>query len=495
MEQILELKTLQKKDLQRKNRLVGIVTALSVLLGVLVEIALQRPLSLILTIGIGGGLFIVIFFYLIKKDLFTQYLPYFAIISIAIVLFLIMHTSPSQITLLLPFYLLTTSAIYNNQATFITGIVCSVALVSLFFFLSATEPYPLQQIVTGYLILTLGILTLSFQLHVTKRLEKDTVHLHTQTTHLLNKQQLLHKEVETQTFTINTNIGHIKNQSEEQLQSLHQLESAINEISVGMSSQNEGATNITQSIEQLHEIVTQLSEQATHVSHNTKETLDQAGQGSKAVEELFMKIKDFQQSLQLMNQTMNELTVRIQETTNFTNNIQDIANQTNLLALNASIEAARAGESGKGFSVVAEEIRKLSEMTSNIVVQISNNLTEVHNYSETTQKQMSDNSEKMEESVQFTSEVKQIFSSITEKVHQLSQSSKSFEDLSKQVHHSSKFIETAVNEFAAIIEETTASLEEMASTIESQNHMSEQLVQHIQDTSSATEQLIQLTKS
>ncbi|MBE4907039.1 hypothetical protein IMZ08_03080 [Bacillus luteolus] len=494
-EQVNSLKQLRLLDITRKNKLVATVTFISVILAIIVDIAIKQPLSMILTIAIGGGLFVLILFLLNHKKIWITKTPYFSIVGLSVVLYFIMIASESVTMILIPFYLLTTIAIYNMRSTLITGVVFAVALSANFFYISsATLQFDLRVIVTYYLLFSLIVLTLIFLNRVSLKMQSDMNELQQKTQLLFDQQTKQGEQLIEGTKTISENLGKVRVQSEEQLHSFNEMSIAVGEISSGMATQNEAASTITESIESLNLTVVKLVNAASNLGSQTDEANGASKAGSETVNTLLSKISEFQKSIDSMSTTMNQLVEKIHETTGFTDHIQEIASQTNLLALNASIEAARAGESGKGFAVVAEEIRKLSSVTSNAADRISTNLLQVNESTKVSKTQMEENAKKMVESVDLTKQTMDAFSRIDKTVNELNSTVDHFEEITSVIGTSSKAIETSVGDFAAIIEETTASLEEISASLENHNNQNSQLVSFIQNTDNATAKLVELVK-
>lgn len=130
-------------------------------------------------------------------------------------------------------------------------------------------------------------------------------------------------------------------------------------------------------LEQLTVSLAAASDQAAEVAEVAKSTQQVAGEGAQRVEALAGNLGQLATSVESSTQTARQLGDSSKEIGTIVNVIAAIAEQTNLLALNAAIEAARAGEAGRGFAVVADEVRKLAESTSNATRDINQRINQI----------------------------------------------------------------------------------------------------------------------
>ncbi len=175
-----------------------------------------------------------------------------------------------------------------------------------------------------------------------------------------------------------SNVTHF---SEFMLDAAREVNSAVAAQSVGATQQASAVNQTTTTLEEINATAQQNLGKATSLFEVTKVAKSEGNDGVEAVEKAIVAMHDIHGNMEDISTHIAKLDGSLKQIEEITDTVDDLAQQSRMLALNASIESAKAGEAGRGFSVVAEEVKELAEQSRNAAAQVKSILTEVKNAS------------------------------------------------------------------------------------------------------------------
>ena len=312
--------------------------------------------------------------------------------------------------------------------------------------------------------------------------------------------------------------------AEQSASAVHQISSTMGQMSAGIEEQTASTNETAASIHQVNEAIAQIAEgaetqvQSVHhasgvlndmkqsmddaiavlqeVNSASKQSAESAGRGGQSIENVISGMMKIKEAADTVAVAIGELDTYSQDIGKILEVIDDIAEQTNLLALNAAIEAARAGEHGRGFAVVADEVRKLAERSSVETKAIADLIGRVRQASDEAVKAINIASEQVDTGNILTSEAKTVLEEIVQNTGGIETLIENLIESVEGLVEAGNNAAKSIDEIVSVSEENTAATEEMAASagevgqaIDSIASVSEETAASVEEISASAEQV------
>ncbi|MFA9465136.1 MAG: methyl-accepting chemotaxis protein [Velocimicrobium sp.] len=263
--------------------------------------------------------------------------------------------------------------------------------------------------------------------------------------------------------------------SEQSAQASEQVVNAVTEVALSTERQMVLSQKADQVVNQISESVGAVSLNVKEVSEFAEKTASTANQGGIVINKVISQMEIIAEKTNATAGVIDELEEKSIQIGKIIDVISGISEQTNLLALNAAIEAARAGESGKGFSVVAEEVRKLAEQSQSAASQIETLIAEIQSKMENAVSYMNDGKKEVKEGANIVVVAGNSFEEILEMIHNVTSKIQEIYTGVESITGQSKDVVNAVRDISEESVKNTEESQTISAATQEQSASSEEI--------------------
>ena len=267
---------------------------------------------------------------------------------------------------------------------------------------------------------------------------------------LLSAMQNMVRSLRSMTSKISSSSSTIASSSEE-------LSATVDEISTRVNEEANKANQVATESAEMSQTVLDIAKNASNIAISSNDTLKVAHEGKGIVTRTVDEVLEISRTVSESAHLITSLGERSKQIGEIINVIKDIADQTNLLALNAAIEAARAGEQGRGFAVVADEVRKLAERTSKATTEISGMIQGIQSETDQAVSAMGNSLKRVELGAKLSTEAGDALQRIVESVNGLQSMVQMIASATEEMSTVSESISSDIEVIASVSQQTGAS--------------------------------------
>jgi len=270
-------------------------------------------------------------------------------------------------------------------------------------------------------------------------------------------------------------IDQVRDNTERVVTAANEISHTSSKLASGAEEQTKQAGDVAVSVQEMSATIFQNSQNANQTAELAEEASVKAREGNEAMQETRQGMEEIVVSSGKTGEFVTSLSSRADQIGEIIQVIDDIAEQTNLLALNAAIEAARAGEQGRGFAVVADEVRELAERTTKATMEIAETIKAIQNDTNETSKFMSETNLIVDKGKEKMLKTEKVLDDIVQSVTRAMDMVRQIATASEEMSSGAKEISKNVDAISDVTKDSASGADKMAGTADMLSRQTEEL--------------------